>query len=81
MKIVKLAEKISPRKNWSENGSKIVQVGKSVENFGINKTIEKIIAQNFNWNIGGKKWSSWMKKLEVGKLVWKLKLENGLEKF
>ncbi len=42
---------------------KTIKAGKSVEKFGINKTIiGKIIAQNFSWNIGGKNWSSWVTK-------------------
>ncbi len=39
-------------KDWSDNGSKIVQVGKSVENFEINRTAGKIIAQNLSRDIG-----------------------------
>ncbi len=33
----------------------MVQDGESVEKFGINKTVGKIIAQNFSRDIGGKK--------------------------
>ncbi len=91
----------SQLKSWFKNEGNIFSVGKSIENFGINKTvlgweisqkncswkidekmgiIEKIIAQNFSRNIGGKTFIVLSEKILRRKIGVKIIVGKWIEK-